>query len=83
MCNNTKIRAINFVLDIAYVHLNKSNHENIYFLVYVFTPIAQNLNFFSLDRKFQNSQYRKMVRLLWKKVFQIPFIPVRKKTLCS
>ena len=67
MYNNTKIRAINFVTNLAYIHLNEINHENMYFMVYVFAHIVQNLNLFCLDRKFQNSQYRKMVHLIWEK----------------
>ena len=47
--------------------MNKTNHENISFVFNVFTIITQNVNLFSLDRKFQNQQDQKMVYILWEK----------------
>ena len=81
--NNTKIKTRTFLTDIAYICLNKNVRENISFVFNEFTLIAQNLNLFSLDRKFRNLHDHKMVYMLWEECAPDYFIniSVKNKTL--
>ena len=54
--NNLKIQARNFVTNITYYCLNKNDNLNESFVVNVYTLLTQNINLFSLDKKFKDQQ---------------------------
>ena len=78
-----KTKAINLLANIAYIGLKKRSWKYIFF-VNVFTLIAQNLNPFTLDRKFENGKNQHWCTCFEKNVFQIHFIDIfaKNKTLC-
>ena len=62
----TRIKSRNFLSNIAYVGINKTDfhNENIIFDVYLL--VTKNLNPFSLDRKLADKNKHEMIYMLWK-----------------
>ena len=61
------MKARNILTDISYRHLNKNDYTNISFVVDWILFIVQNLNAFSLERKFNSQTVQHYVGMLWKR----------------
>lgn len=61
------MKARNILTDISYRRLNKNDYTNISFVVDWILFIVQNLNAFSLERKFNSQTVQHYVDMLWKR----------------
>ena len=65
--SHTKIKARNFLTNISYRRLNKNDDAIISFAVDCYSFIAQNLNPFTLKRKFSSVTDQHYVNMMWEK----------------
>ena len=83
--SNRRFKPRNFLTNIIYSPINKNDHLNREFLVNVYTLLTQNLNPFSLDRKFDNQNNQQMIYMLWEKCIpsELYNLSAKKTILCS
>ena len=62
----TRIKSRNFLLNISYTGISKSDFYNENFILDVFVLIVKNLNPFSLSRKITDKTKHEMVYMLWR-----------------
>ena len=65
------MKAKNFLTKISYRCLNKNDHANILFVVDWYSFIVQNLNPFSLERKFNSLTDQLITYLLRRKLYTV------------
>ena len=65
--SHTKVKSSNFLTNISYRQLNKNDHSNVSFVLDYISFIMQNLNLFSLERKFNSQTDQHYVNILWEK----------------
>ena len=65
--STTKVRARNFLTNIAYRIYKKSDSNYGNFVTDVYSFLLQNLNPLMIDRKFDNENDRQCVKMMWQK----------------
>ena len=69
----TRIKSRNFLLNIAYVGINKEDYYNRNFILDVNLLITKNLNPFSLHRKLADKAKHEIICMLWRECMPIDF----------
>ena len=62
----TRIKSRNFLLNISYTGINKSDFYNENFILDVYVLLVKNMNPFSLQRKVSDKMKHEMVYMLWR-----------------
>ena len=62
----TRIKSINFLLNISYTGISKNDFYNENFILDVYVLLVKNLNPFSLSRKISDKTKHEMVYMLWR-----------------
>ena len=65
--STSKIKARNFLTNIAYRRHKKSNFSNCNFVIDVYSFLLQNVNPLMIDRKFDNENDRQCIKMLWQR----------------
>ena len=69
----TRIKSRNFLSNISYTGINKTNFYNENFILDVYILLAKNLNLFSLQRKTPDKLKHEMVYMLWRECIPSEF----------
>ena len=64
-CNNSKVKARNFLTNVSYNRISAADFKNKNFVIDVFTFMILYLNPFYLERKFETIIEREFVNVLW------------------
>ena len=69
----TRVKSRNFLSNIGYTSINKSDFYNENFILDVYILLVKNLNPFSLQRKISDKFKHKMIYMLWRECIPVEF----------